>query len=422
MGKPVSITLDDLNKLNVDEFKEIELGEMLYYTLPKELNNRFIVSTCIYILKKTLFYENDFYACGEPHTLFLFSNSYAYRKDLLETFDNVMQVSKNYVRMLGMSSKKLHLSFFKHLSKLLIWNKQIKRNIPSVLERIFILRQLYGIYIDYQEYKTFINQNKCNIDKLVTLCDVHAVDYFFTEKFNSCEYETITLQHGVFSSTANGRAYGKSKSKYFLANSQFAVDEAILSGHSMDGLYAAGLPSFVGRDIEKKNKSLCNEKLGAILEGEYCHDDNKLLISMLQDFCKKNNKELYIKLHPVSEKKAYDDVIDYDFVKAVYGKEKGILEFAELIDIAIIRNTTSLLELINKGIPCFIYVSENQKMDVYKNVEMLRFSSENELKTYLDNVVLDSFLEEFKEMKKYFGDGDLAGENYRKIFKELGVL
>lgn len=422
MGEKVSFTVGSLNTIYIQEFDGMKLGEMLYHTIPNELSNRSILGCCKFILNRTLLWQNEFEVKGNPKTLFLFSNSYSYRKDLLQTFDYVREISGNHIRMLGVSTKRLHIGYIRELGKLFIWNREIKKAVPSFVERLYVLRQLYGIYLDYKEYSHFVKKNGYSVDKLVTLCDVHAVDYYFTSKFNSEGKTTVTLQHGVFSSTANSRAYGLSQSKHFLANSQFAVDEAVLSGHGTMGLHAAGLPSFVGREVHIKRSEFANKKIGAILEGEFCHEDNMRLISALQDFCKKNDKELYIKLHPVSDRNAYDDVIDNAFVKAVYGKEKGILEFAEIIDVAIVRNTTSLLELISQGIPSFIFVSEKQKMDVYKNAHMLRFETQDKLKEYLDAMISTDFAKKFDEMKKYFGDGEHAEENYQRIFSELGIL
>ena len=138
-----------------------------------------------------------------------------------------------------------------------------------------------------------------------------------------------------------------------------------------------GLPSSINEVFDRKGKLDLVEKIGVIPEGESCFKDNVELILFVQEYCKKNNKRLLLKLHPTSNIDNYRDILDASICEAVYGKEIRILDFAKKIDIAIIRNSTGLLEMIEQMVPAFVFYSDQQELDVFKYVDSIRFKSED---------------------------------------------
>lgn len=415
------IETSKLNKIRIDEFSNVNIGDMFQYMSEANISRGYVLKAFYRMLRKTIFFSNEFKKEGNPDTLFLFSNSYADRLDLLNTFRKVVALSKNHVEMVGCHTKRLHIRFCREFFKLRKWNLILKDYSMNLGSRVYILEQIYSAYIDLMEYRDLVQKWNVEIQNLVTMCDVHGIDYYFTEYFNAQGKNTVTLQHGIFSSTANAWAYSHSKSKFFLANSQYGVEEAVLSGHERTGLIAAGLPSLIMNHQDAQTPIFQNHTIGVVLEGESCHEDNRRMISFMQTYCKENHKELYIKLHPTCRKDAYDDVIDYESVRGIIGRELSILDFAAKIDVAIIRNSTSLLELVSKGVPCFIFVSEGQKMDVYKNVHQLRFETVEELSELLDSILRENYGDEFGRLQQYFGDARHTKETYMKTLWEIGI-
>jgi len=419
MNKYIYFDTKELNKIQIKEFGNVRIGNMLHYVKELPISD-FHVLKCIYhIIAKTLFFSNEFLIKGNADTLFLFSNSYAGRRDLLANFDKVVSLSKNYLKMNGIKTKKLHLGYIINLMLLRQWDRQIAKEVPMLNERLYILSQLYGIYTDYIEYQSYVKKNNLKINKLLSFCDVHPIDYYFTHCFNEQGKTTVTVQHGVYCSDTNAWAYTESRSTYFLANSQYSIKEAVTAGKKEKGLCAAGLLSYINEKVIPRE--LNNRRIGVILDGELLHEDNVQMLKFMQAFCKKEKLELYIKLHPTSGIENYSDIFDFEYITEICGKEKNIFEFASSIDVAIIRNSTCLLELINQGIPCFIFSGQNQEVDVYKHMHEIRFSTEETIHCFLEEIMNCDYQEKFDKLKRYLGDGENATNNYKKLLHQIGI-
>ena len=59
---------------------------------------------------------------------------------------------------------------------------------------------------------------------------------------------------------------------------------------------------------------------------------------------------MFLKLHPTSNQELYDDIIDSSVCERIYGRNISIIDFGKIIDIAILRNSTALLEMIEQFI------------------------------------------------------------------------
>lgn len=57
-------------------------------------------------------------------------------------------------------------------------------------------------------------------------------------------------------------------------------------------------------------------------------EDNLQMLKLVQDYCKQNNKKLYIKWHPADDNSKYLNILDKDNVYT-YGTEISIDNFAQ---------------------------------------------------------------------------------------------
>lgn len=412
-----------LNQLSLQGVDGIKLGDMLHYPLLEQKFNR---GGCMRIwggiLKKTLFFSNHFVVKGNPSTIFLFSNAYAARKDMLKVFNNVADLSENHLKMVGGRTKKIHFHFLKFVWYTALWNKELKNIIENNLQRWKYISVLYGAFIDYKEFEWKINKLGVDIKNEVSFSDVHWVDSFFTQKLNLEGIKTITLQHGTFGSQADPWPFKGTASKFFLCYGKFTMNEAKFAGGIKGTMIPVGLPAYINTN-DNKRKLVCSDSvIGIILDGGNCHEDNIEMIQRLQEFCKKTNRKILLKYHPAVHMNTYDKIIDNNVIDGVYGKEISIVDFGKKIDIAIVRDSTCLFDLLQQWIPTYVFYSEGQKGRQYANFTKFRFETEEELESYLSKIGTEEYSKQLTEVREYFGIGDNTEERYKKAFQELGIL
>ena len=414
-----------VNEAKLKGCENILCGDTLYYTLwplnDNKLNLVQFLRNCSSIIKSTFFTRNEFVLNGkEPRTLFLFSSSYC-REDLKKNFMKAANLVPNRLDMLSGGKRKfLGFGFIKYLFYVLSWNRTLKKQIPDLYLRFLIIYVIYVAFIDYKVYEKISKQHNLSITNLVSNCDTHAVDSFFTQKFNSENLLTVTLQHGAVCSTFNRWALEGIKSKYFICNNQFTIDEA--KNTSFDKIIiSAGNLSYIGIPQYSIPKFFKNKNIGIILDGEIMRENNYFVLKFFKKFFNNSDCGLFYKFHPTSKIETYKDYLPNN--SKIFGKEINILDFAKKIDLAIVCNSTVLFELLQSYIPVFIIDTEKSKdFGIFKNTKYFRFSNEKELIEYLKLVETEEFLPMLKKMRNYFcTDGDTK-ENYMKIFKKIGIL
>lgn len=422
-NKKLMKLIDTLNSLNFDGCEGVACGDVLYYHL---MDGK---KSCEFPLYKSLLrviffvftYENKYVESGSSDNLLLFSNSYRDRKDLLSNFFKFEKLINNKLVMLP-DKRRFTFDKIKDIYLLFKWNVMLKPIIVNPKIRWLILMRLYQAYSDYKEYDNYIHKKQLQIKNMISFCDVHAIDSFFTQKFNYENKNTVTLQHGTFCSSTNAWAIEASRSHFFFANSQFTLDEAHYTKYRKENkMIPVGLLSAIGE--LQRPFSVVNDinVIGVLLDGELQKEDNIRTLKTMQEYCRKNNKKLVIKFHPSSNNADYkcymDECIKYEFVT----KDVSIFQFSEVVDITITRNSTTLIEMLQLGRPVLRIYSENQAWDVYKNSKTLKFETVEELENLLDSRYRDMLQKTCLEMKKYFcGDGDIS-KNYKRALERLEI-
>jgi len=412
-----------LNQLSLLEFEGVKIGDMLHYLLIIPAFQRMsYMHIWASLVKRSIFFYNHFEVKGKPSTLFLFSNAYASRNDLLKTFNKVVELSENYLKMIGGKTKKTHFLFLRHIWRTLIWNKSLKEIFADKIERWQYVAVLYRIFMDYKEFEWKVNKLGLDIKNEVSLSDVHWVDSYFTQKMNHEGIKTITLQHGTFGSQADPWPYKGTASKFFLCFGEFTMNEAKFAGGIKGTMIPAGLPAYIGAGSRKREFNGPVSLMGIILDGGNCHEDNREMIQLMQNFCKKTNRKLLLKYHPAVQADKYNDIIDHDVVEGVYGKDISIADFGKMIDVGIVRDSTCLFDFLQQWIPTFVFRSEGQKGRQYVNLNRFCFETEEELESYLSIIGTEEYVTRLTEVREYFGIGDNTEERYKKAFRELGIL
>lgn len=414
-----------LNDVHLKGCENVLCGDVAYYTLwPKPPTKEPFIKIVWHLLRifnMTFFSKYEFRINGNnPNVLCLFSSSYGERADLKRNFLKATNLIPERVDMLYSAKRSfLGFGFIKHLFKIISWNKQLKKLMPELSLRFLIIRAIYKAFIDYELFKEYEKKHNLTISKLVSNCDVHAVDSFFTQKFNAKNLLTVTFQHGAICSSYNKWALEGIKSKYFICHNQFTVDEAKMTSFNKM-IIPAGVLSYIDCSESNPRSKLKIKNIGIFLDGEILRENNIKQILFITKYFKNTDYNLLFKFHPVSNIESYKDILPEK--SEIYGKEISIVDFSKKIDLAIVCNSTVMIELLYDWIPVFNIHFDNQEADVFKNSKYFRFRNEEELTHILNRIGTESFIEELEQMRNYFcTDGDTK-ENYIKVFRQIGII
>ena len=417
-----------INEVSFIGLEGIECGDVLYYPLKnyieknltlrqKRIKKNFKLSMTI----ATSFFRKtyNFYESGKGTLLFLYSNAYGNREDLWSNFYSVSELFNDKIVIFPEKSFSFSIKKIEKIKYLIMWNKQLKKIIKDTYTRFFIVKELFLIYIDYLECIDIIKNKKINL--LVSFCDVHPLESLFTQFFNLNSINTVTLQHGVYSSVINNWVFLGSKSLYMLGFGQFTYDEGAILGIEKNKIKKIGAMSAIGVNLKNKPKSYKNNIMGLILDGEEFYELNKRMISFAQDFCLKRNIKLLIKFHPTSNKDDYKQYISSKQKIELYSNEILLKDFVKMIDFAIVRNSTCIIELLQLWIPTFIYSEKKQLYDVYKNIKFGKFTSDNELEYYINNINSEKVKKVITYMREYFCESGDPSNRFKNTLIQLNT-
>lgn len=413
--------IKNINSIILDECDGIYCGDLLYYILKGKTecsDFKDLLSAIKMILYTIWFDDVDIDCFGDGSSLFLFSNSYRGRVDHLNNFNSIVSLFQNRIYMKpGKKRIHYHTGYYRIICK---WNGKLKGVILSRGLRLYIISCILKAYSDFDFFKQYIYERKFIVSSLVTFCDVHAIDSFFTQKFNQEGLNTVTLQHGVFTSVTNYWPFVGSRSKFFLASNQFSIDEARKLDYK-NKMIVAGIYSYVGKEEIQMKKIKEIKVIGVFLDAEIYRDDNIKTINIIADYNRKYGKKIKIKFHPVSKIDSYDKFIERIPRVECIGKEKTVIDFCKEVDVIIVRNSTTLIEALQFGIPSYIIHNDDQTDDMYKNVDSLKFTSAEDLHELIDRQDLDQIKKQMRGGQEYFCvDGNITN-NYKNIFHKLGI-
>ena len=415
--------VDDLNSIDFYKCEKVKIGDLLYYphTLRKKDARLNTIKTALKRILRFAFFSNAaFEIHGTPDTLFLMNNLFRKREDFQSNFRNVVELSKNNLYMHFSDKFRINLAGLFSVTVLIVWNRQLKTIFSSVSDRMYYIGYIYEAYLEYIFYEKYCRKHHLEIDKLVSLCDVHLTDCYFTQKFNILNKKTITLQHGTMCSISNTWTFSGSHSDYFLANSQFTLSEGRMAGYKHN-MIVVGLFSYVNKQM--REKQFCNkiEIIGVLVDGDGFRADNLRTISTMESYCAKYNKKLLVKLHPLCDIDIYQkEFSDARIVKFVE-KKTTLNQFLEMIDVAVVRNSTTLIEAIQYGVPTYIINDRYQIVDAYRNVKILKFSNEEEFHNLIDKRSLKDIYDDYFAARQYFGCENDVTQQYKSVFASLGI-
>lgn len=417
----VQTLIDMINSIQLEKCEDIRCGDMLYYVVKgKQDRNPFrdLLSSIKAILKIICFDDVKITSRGKPDTVFLFSNSYRGRKDHLQNFKNVCDISENHILVEpGEKFLKFHKGYIFLIHR---WSKQMSSCIPNRGLRLYILSGLLKAYSDYEYVQKYIREKNLNIRTLVTFCDVHAIDSYFTQRGNAAGITTVTLQHGVFTAKVNYWPFSGSYSQYFLASNALAVEEAKLLNYKKT-MMIAGLYSYVNRELPVIEDTGKIKTIGVFLDTEAYRTDNIKTLKVVEEYQKIFGKKIRIKFHPASVKESYENFTNRIEGAECVGNEMNVVEFCKTVDVVIVRNSTTLIEALQFGKPTYIIHNDDQEDDIFANVDILKFSTAEELHKIIDLQSSEQIHDQLIEARKYFcSEGDIT-EKYRSIFRKIGI-
>lgn len=411
---------NELNNIRLYKIEKIKIGDLLYYPIKDSNNKRNIkdgIKDIACIFAKTMIRTSYSYKVkDDAETILLFSSSYRDREDHRKAFHKVQGLINKCVIFEAAS---YHMCFFgiKYIKLLIKWDKALSSVIKNWSERKAYLREIYQAYVDYEYIQNRISKLDTKIKNVITYCDVMPVDSFVTQMFNMRNITTITLQHGYFSLSQNSWPYSGSKSNIFLADSKASEDDAIEAGYK-GKIVVVGSPHQINLVEKNKKKKMNDDVIGVVFDSDVlAGNHNQEMINIIQEYCKKNKKKAYIKLHPSNDINKYIKEINSDVLLKIYKNEISIEEFAEIIDVAIISKSTVFKTMIKLGIPVALYSKKGHSQ--FKNTEIIQFSDTKEFEDVLYRYKIE-FTDILNELNDYYNCKDIE-VLYTNFFKKLGI-
>lgn len=418
--------VNKINNLSLYGCEDIKCGDVLYYTICMEDEHGIfrLMKKVMILLKSFLFDTNNYELFGSANVLLFFGASSS-RRDMYSKFSKLEAVIDNRLCINPFGKYKLRRHILKNIGGLRIplrWSTQLKPIIANHIERFRQISILYRAYCDYKSFLDYEKNNNLQITKLITLCDLQATESYFTQMFNKDSKLTISLQHGTYSSVDNPYEFRGIKSKIFLADGHFSQDEAKIAGISENcKVIPVGLLTSIGVREQERPDKYGNYTIGVALEAESRREDNIKTIEFMAGFCKKYNKKLVLRFHPTSSIDNYNLILEKYGIMDYCSTEISVKDFAKMIDIAITRYSTMLVDLLNLWVPTFLYFLEGQLQNTYRNYTMLNFGNEQELSDLIENINENTVSELISNSRQYFVCGGDALHNYQEALGRYDI-
>ena len=181
----------------------------------------------------------------------------------------------------------------------------------------------------------------------------------------------------------------------------------------------AGLIGSIGnpkKQIERKRFDV--KTIGLLLDSSESHELNIEFAKFVNEYCSRYGYDLYVKLHPTEErfKEKYKYLFSENNCKGIWAKDISLGGFSEKIDLAVVRYSTCLIEMLELGVPAFSFYSRSSNRDMYINCGLdIRFSDDTTLTHLIDKVNSMDYYKEFIQCRNFFYI-DNAEENYIKYY------
>lgn len=431
MGKSIRLNIgvinsmenfeEKLNSLKFSGCEDILIGDVLHYSIDgdKSIISGIKDAICM-LLKVAMRINYTVEIHGDGKNLVLFSSSYLDRKDHHAAFKSVTSAIENKISFESGISK-FDIKGFKYLSMVPKWNRVMKQTKLNFGERMCLLRDLLQAYKDYQYIEAVLRSKNIMLKNVLVYCDVMPVDSFIIQKYKEKNCKIVTFQHGTFIIEKNSWAYSKSKSDYFLADSEASCDDARKVGYN-GKIIAVGSPF----QFQKKPVEIVGpyktDSIGIIMNSiSLPVEDNIEMIRVVQDYCRENNKLLYIKYHPADKMEKYKNIVDSKVVKGQYFNELSIDEFINMADIMIASASTAIKTTLSCNIPTLLFVRKGYDYKIYQKTDELKFENEKQLEEKVEKIEKD-FVDVMRRQNAYLNVTGSVADNYKKVYTSLGII
>lgn len=411
-----------LNQKTFFLLKNIYIGDMLHYPLNEYRRKIYSVKSFLkffaILIYRTIFQCNEICVEGNGEHIFFLSECDA-RKDQYDNFNNIFSAVDNYTRIMYRKRVGIHFELVLIVPLFFVWFCQCNSILKNVRQSLECASYIFIAFINYIEIKSYVCLSKINIKTVTTCNDVSPSGSLIVQFFNNENVLTATLQHGIFSYACNDWMLRGSHSKIYLAANQFTMYEASEIPHR-NIIIPVGMTYSIRKKTIEPPCTYKNDIICVFLDGENWYESNIEMIRFVQEYCIKNNKYMYIKLHPMSyaAKDKYMKIADKRVLKKILCDEYSLNELIQYVDIAIVRNSTVLIQMLEYWIPSFIFCSELQSVDVYKNAEEeFRIRKESDLQIKVENILLPEFKDKMNTHRKNFYIED-AFKNYKKFYSD----
>lgn len=355
---------------------------------------------------------------NDERVLFLFSNSYKGRDDLEKCFLNAANLMQKKIIVMPVRGEMRKEFSNKEKAMMGIWVMQMSRTGLSLKEKIFCANLLMSGKRNLEKIVALIKKNK--IRSIVTLADVHLIDYLVTAYCNMNAIKTVTLQHGFF--PIGDPFYRYSESRYFLTYGEYTKQIANRTKQGNGNFIAVGMPEYIGENIIAKRENRERKNFLVLLNGSSPeeHDNNCNMLKICTEFAKTNHSIFGVLPHP-DNRKIY--LKEYQKIMSEWGKfvgiEAGVSELLDNYNFCVANATTMFLKAIHELIPVLLY-SKKGDVPFYKyKIRKLHFSNYLEFKSSTAYLLEHNIENVLIELREYLcGSGDIA-QNYLNVYAEL---
>lgn len=364
-------------------------------------------------------YEDTFHVKESVgRVMFLYSNSYKGRKDLEEFFLKVANLLDNKIVLMPNRGEIRKDFSVKEKVLMGMWILQMRKTGLSLKEKIFCANLLISGKRNLDKIVKIIEKGR--IRSIVTLCDVHLIDYMVTVYCNQHSIRTATLQHGFF--MENDECYQYSESNYFLTYSEYTKKLYYRCNKFKGNCIVAGMPEYIGENKIQKRNSRERERFLVLLNGssesEYIR--NKKMLKICMEYAEKDDCLFDVRPHP-DTKNEY--LKEYRSIISTRGKIIRIVsDVSELFDnynFCVANRTTMVLKSIYTLTPVLLFKQKGEKMFFGIHNEKLYFSDYLEMKKCIFDIVKGDSGNIWLELRENLcGSGDIT-QNYVEILRKL---
>lgn len=415
-----------INNINFIGCEDILVGDVLHYhiiALNDVGNFKSRIKNFFAVITRFFFDIYDFSIKGRGVTLFLFSASYGKRLEMRKAFNKIKNLNEDH---LSMEFSRYRFAFnmkkVKCISLFFQWQREMRRARLGLnhVQCSYLTRQLFWVYMDYLEYKKFIENNDVKSKNAVVWCDVHTTDCFFVQKYNLRKNSiTITLQHGSISGKINSWAAKGPKSKFYFAYNEFTKNTLKSSGY--DGKVKICGSAYRLEHVQQRKKFCRNVlRIGVLLNAEELHESNLRILQFLKEFSISHDAdyEIDLKFHPSSNSSLYDKSL-LEFANEIFEGDVAATQFIDTIDIGIMNFSSTFIDLLDARVPVLVFQKREGLKFPVTGIEKIVFQSQKQLEKLIDDINNELFEDYYWSLFRYYGSPDDTDKLYYEAFKEL---